>query len=88
MDKLVAGEVGYLAASIKAVADARVGDTLTLKKTPATEPLPGEPLNTFPAHARVEFHKKFRALIAWFLKRKCRLLKEVADHNLKEVADC
>lgn len=44
VDKLVAGEVGYLAASIKAVADARVGDTLTLKKSPATEPLPGRPL--------------------------------------------
>eukprot|EP00884_Botryococcus_braunii_P013246 jgi/Botrbrau1/21922/Bobra.0249s0046.1 len=41
VDKLVSGEVGYLAASIKAVADARVGDTLTLKKNPATEPLPG-----------------------------------------------
>lgn len=31
MDALYAGEVGYLAASIKAVADARVGDTITLK---------------------------------------------------------
>ena len=31
---LYAGEVGYLAASIKAVADARVGDTLTLKQAP------------------------------------------------------
>ena len=32
MDRLYAGEVGYLAASIKAVADARVGDTITLRK--------------------------------------------------------
>lgn len=33
--------MGYLAASIKTVADARVGDTITLKKQPASEPLPG-----------------------------------------------
>jgi GTP-binding protein LepA len=38
---LHAGEVGYLAASIKAVADARVGDTITLAANPAPEPLPG-----------------------------------------------
>ncbi len=38
---LHAGEVGYLAASIKAVADARVGDTITLLNDPAQEPLPG-----------------------------------------------
>ncbi|MFM7634598.1 MAG: translation elongation factor 4 [Cyanobacteriota bacterium] len=38
---LHAGEVGYLAASIKAVADARVGDTITLVNEPAAEPLPG-----------------------------------------------
>ncbi len=38
---LHAGEVGYLAASIKAVADARVGDTITLAAAPADEPLPG-----------------------------------------------
>ena len=39
--RLGAGEVGYLAASIKAVADARVGDTLTMANRPATEALPG-----------------------------------------------
>jgi GTP-binding protein LepA len=39
--ELHAGEVGYLAASIKAVADARVGDTITLAANPAAEPLPG-----------------------------------------------
>ena len=38
---LHAGEVGYLAASIKAVADARVGDTITLLNSPAKDPLPG-----------------------------------------------
>ena len=41
VDELHAGEVGYLAASIKAVADARVGDTITLVNAPAEEPLPG-----------------------------------------------
>jgi GTP-binding protein LepA len=41
MESLHAGEVGYMAASIKAVADARVGDTITLAAAPASEPLPG-----------------------------------------------
>ena len=40
-ERLQAGDVGYLAASIKAVADARVGDTITLKKRQAKEALPG-----------------------------------------------
>ncbi len=38
---LHAGEVGYLAAAIKAVQDARVGDTITLAASPANAPLPG-----------------------------------------------
>tara|TARA_Y100001970_G_C14250561_1_gene871515 strand:- start:3322 stop:5133 length:1812 start_codon:yes stop_codon:yes gene_type:complete len=38
---LYAGEVGYLAASIKSVADARVGDTITLLSSPAKDALPG-----------------------------------------------
>ena len=38
---LSAGEVGYIAASIKAVKDAHVGDTVTLADRPAQEPLPG-----------------------------------------------
>jgi GTP-binding protein LepA len=41
VESLHAGEVGYLAASIKAVADARVGDTITLASAAATTPLPG-----------------------------------------------
>ena len=41
VEQLHAGEVGYLAASIKAVADARVGDTITLVAAPAEQPLPG-----------------------------------------------
>ncbi len=41
VDELHAGEVGYLAASIKAVADARVGDTITLANEPADAALPG-----------------------------------------------
>ena len=40
-DKLQAGEVGYITASIKDISDIRVGDTLTLKDNPAQESLPG-----------------------------------------------
>ena len=39
--ELKAGEVGYIAASIKSLSDVRVGDTITLKENPAKEPLPG-----------------------------------------------
>ncbi|MBQ7089262.1 MAG: translation elongation factor 4, partial [Clostridia bacterium] len=39
--ELRAGQVGYLAASIKTVGDARVGDTITHAAKPAAEPLPG-----------------------------------------------
>ncbi len=39
--ELKAGEVGYIAASIKTVSEARVGDTVTLAARPAAEPLPG-----------------------------------------------
>ncbi|MCH5185477.1 MAG: elongation factor 4, partial [Oscillospiraceae bacterium] len=38
---LSAGEVGYIAASIKNIRDARVGDTVTLADDPADSPLPG-----------------------------------------------
>ena len=40
-DCLEAGEVGYLAASIKTVKDACVGDTITLSNNPANEALEG-----------------------------------------------
>ena len=40
-DVLRAGEVGYICGSIKPVADARVGDTITLDSDPTEEPLPG-----------------------------------------------
>ena len=40
-DKLEAGEVGYISASIKTVSDLSVGDTITLAENPAPEPLPG-----------------------------------------------
>ena len=40
-DCLEAGEVGYLAASIKTVKDACVGDTITLSESPAAEALEG-----------------------------------------------
>jgi GTP-binding protein LepA len=41
VDELHAGEVGYFAAAIKAVTDARVGDTITLVGAKAAEALPG-----------------------------------------------
>ncbi|MBK5253842.1 MAG: elongation factor 4 [Peptostreptococcaceae bacterium] len=41
VDKLRAGEVGYICASIKKVADARVGDTITLANNPTETPLKG-----------------------------------------------
>ncbi len=41
VEQLHAGEVGYLGAAIKAVEDARVGDTITQAKKSATAPLPG-----------------------------------------------
>jgi len=40
-DDLGPGEIGYITAAIKTVADCNVGDTLTDDRTPATEALPG-----------------------------------------------
>ncbi|MEJ2047746.1 MAG: translation elongation factor 4, partial [Dehalococcoidia bacterium] len=40
-DKLVAGEVGYVATGLKSLSQCRVGDTLTLAEQPAIKPLPG-----------------------------------------------
>lgn len=39
--ELVPGEVGYICASIKSIEDVKVGDTITLKDDPASEPLKG-----------------------------------------------
>ncbi len=41
VDELTAGEVGYIAASIKSVAETKVGDTITDAENPAKEALPG-----------------------------------------------
>ncbi len=41
VDELGPGEIGFLTASIKEVADTRVGDTITDARKPVTEPLPG-----------------------------------------------
>lgn len=41
VSELTAGDVGYISASIKQVADARVGDTITLDSDPTAEALPG-----------------------------------------------
>ena len=40
-ESLSAGEVGYIAASIKNVVDTAVGDTITLANNPTSAPLPG-----------------------------------------------
>jgi GTP-binding protein LepA len=40
-EKLSAGEVGYIIAGVKTVADVRTGDTITLQNNPASQPLPG-----------------------------------------------
>jgi len=41
IDELVAGDVGFLIANIKNVADTKIGDTITDDDRPALEPLPG-----------------------------------------------
>jgi GTP-binding protein LepA len=41
IDQLVAGEVGFIIANIKNVADTKIGDTITDDDRPAIEPLPG-----------------------------------------------
>ncbi len=41
VQKLTAGDVGYVATGLKTVHDCRVGDTITLASAPASEPLPG-----------------------------------------------
>ncbi|GIN89679.1 elongation factor 4 [Siminovitchia terrae] len=41
VDELTVGDVGFVTASIKNVADTRVGDTITNANNPASEPLPG-----------------------------------------------
>jgi GTP-binding protein LepA len=41
VERLQAGEVGYIATGLKTVRECRVGDTITLRDLPADEPLPG-----------------------------------------------
>ncbi len=41
VEELGPGEIGFLTAGIKEIADARVGDTITDERRPAREPLPG-----------------------------------------------
>ena len=41
VEELTAGEVGYIATGLKTVRECRVGDTITLRDNPATEPLHG-----------------------------------------------
>lgn len=46
VDVLCPGQVGYMIANIKSTADVKIGDTITLHKYPAHEPLPGFKLIT------------------------------------------
>jgi GTP-binding protein LepA len=46
VNSLLPGEVGYMIANIKNASDVKIGDTLTLQKMPAPEPLPGFKLIT------------------------------------------
>ena len=41
VESLHAGEVGYIATGLKNVRECRVGDTITMTRKPATEPMPG-----------------------------------------------
>jgi GTP-binding protein LepA len=41
IDRLTAGEVGYLIANIRHVGDCKIGDTITSDQSPASEPLAG-----------------------------------------------
>ena len=41
VDILRPGEVGYITCNIKKTSDVKIGETITLKKQPASEPLPG-----------------------------------------------
>lgn len=41
LPKLEAGEIGYIVTNLKSTREAKVGDTITLTKEPATDPLPG-----------------------------------------------
>lgn len=41
VDQLEAGEVGFIICGIKDIRDVKVGDTVTMAKTPASQPLPG-----------------------------------------------
>ncbi|MEN2994559.1 MAG: translation elongation factor 4 [Thermodesulfovibrio sp.] len=41
IEKLEAGEVGFVVAGIKNIGDTKIGDTITLAENPAKEPLPG-----------------------------------------------
>ncbi|MDO4978534.1 MAG: translation elongation factor 4 [Candidatus Saccharibacteria bacterium] len=40
-DKLTEGEIGYIVTNLKTTSEAKVGDTVTLQKSPASTPLPG-----------------------------------------------
>lgn len=41
LPNLKSGEIGYIVTNLKSTREAKVGDTITLKKSPASQPLPG-----------------------------------------------
>ena len=57
--ELRAGDVGYIAASIKTVADTRVGDTITDAANPAAEAL-GRQIKELLPSAEVLLHREER----------------------------
>ena len=71
VDQLVAGEVGFIIANIKNVADTKIGDTITHDNNPAIEALPGfeeiKPmvfagLYTIDAHAHTQLREALEKL--------------------------
>jgi len=68
VQNLVAGEVGYVATGLKSVGECQVGDTITMARQGATEPLPGYGLRKpmvfaglYPAEG-ADFHELREAL--------------------------
>lgn len=64
-ERLCAGEVGYITASIKTVRDAQVGDTVTLANNPAAESLPG-------------YRRANPMVFAAFIRRTARIMRRCA----------
>ena len=66
-ERLMPGEVGYITASIKALRDVEVGDTVTSLEHPCSEPLPRLISLLFPCHVWVTFTFSFVRVEEWTL---------------------